>query len=129
MSTEFTDFLIEQMARFGPVSARRMFSAAGLYRDGIIFAIVADDVLYFRVDGDSRGAFEAEGLDSFTYKTSAGDITVMSYMRAPERCLEESDAMTEWCRKAYEAALRVRRVKKSPGKRARRPRKAGPLKP
>ena len=129
MSTEFTDFLIEQMAGFGRVSARRMFGAAGLYRDGIIFAIVADEVLYLRVDGDSRGAFEAEGLDSFTYRTSAGDITVMSYKRAPERCLEDPDEMTDWCRKAYEAALRVRKAKTSPGKRARRPRTARPLKP
>jgi DNA transformation protein len=129
MSTEFTDFLIEQMAGFGPVSAQRMFGAVGLYRDGIIFAIVAGDVLYFRVDGDSRGAFEAEGLDSFTYKTSTGDISVMSYMRAPERCLEEPDEMTEWCRKAFEAALRVRKAKKSPRKSARQRRGAGPLKP
>jgi DNA transformation protein len=108
MSSEFSDFLIEQMAGFGIVSARRMFGAAGLYRDGVMFAIVADDVLYLRVDGTTRGAFEAEGLDSFSYRTKAGRHTIKSYLRAPERCMEDVDEMAAWCRKAYEAALRAK---------------------
>ena len=109
MSSEFSDFLIGQMAGFGPVSARRMFGAAGLYRDGIMFAILADDVLYLRVDEDTRRDFEAEGLESFSYGTKSGRNTIMSYMRAPERCLEDTDEMADWCRKAYEAALRVKK--------------------
>jgi len=120
MSSEFTDFLIEQMAGFGEVSARRMFGAAGLYRDGIMFAILADDVLYFRVDEDTRGDFEAEGLDSFSYKTKAGRNTIMSYMRPPERCMEDVDEMATWCRMAYDAALRAKKPpRKAPAKRAR----------
>jgi len=120
MTTEFSEFLIEQMAGFGAVSARRMFGAAGLYRDGIMFAIVADDVLYFRVDEATRGDFEAEGLTSFSYETKGGRKAVMSYMRAPERCMEDTDEMAEWCRKAYEAALRAKRQPKR-GKRVRSP--------
>ena len=116
MSAEFSDFLIEQMAGFGEIRARRMFGARGLYHDGVMFALVADDVLYFRVDDATRGYFEAEGLDSFSYRTRSGRTTVMSYRRAPERCLEDVDEMTEWCRRAYEAALRV---KEPEGKRAR----------
>lgn len=115
MSADFSDFLIEQMTGFGDVRARRMFGARGLYRDGVMFAIVADDVLYFRVDDATRGYFEAEGLDSFSYRTRSGRNTVMSYRRAPERCLEDVDEMAEWCRRAYEAALRVKMPK---GKRA-----------
>jgi DNA transformation protein len=120
MSSEFSDFLIEQMAGFGAVSARRMFGAAGLYRDSTMFAILADDVLYFRVDENTRGDFEAEGLDSFSYETKAGRNTIMSYMRAPERCMEDVDEMAAWCRKAYEAALRAKKpAKKAPRKRDR----------
>ena len=121
MSAEFTDFLIEQMAGFGAVSARRMFGAAGLYHDGVMFALVADDVLYFRVDDGTRSDFEAEGLDSFSYQTRSGRNAIMSYMRAPERCLEDSDEMTSWCRKAFGAAVRVR---KPAARRARNPGRA-----
>ena len=118
MSSEFSDFLIEQMAGFGAIGARRMFGAAGLYCDGTMFAIVSDDVLYLRVDEGTRGDFEAEGLPSFSYETRAGRNTVMSYMRAPERCLEDSDEMAAWCRKAYEAALRARKpARKARGRR------------
>jgi DNA transformation protein len=109
MSSEFSEFLIEQMSGFGNVSARRMFGAAGLYRDGVMFALVADDVLYFRVDEATRGDFVAEGLDSFSYRSKSGRTAVMAYMRAPERCLEDIDEMAAWCRKAYEAALRAKR--------------------
>jgi DNA transformation protein len=119
MSSEFTDFLIEQMAGFGGVIARRMFGAAGLYRDGVMFALVADDVLYLRVDDAIRSDFEAEGLDSFSYQTRTGRKAVMSYMRAPERCMEDSDEMAEWCRKAYEAALRAGKPARKPRGRAR----------
>lgn len=109
MSSEFSDFLIEQMAGFGAVSARRMFGAVGLYRDGVMFAILADDVLYFRIDETTRGDFEAEGLDSFSYETKAGRHAILSYRRAPERCLEDADEMAAWCRKAHEAALRAKK--------------------
>ena len=51
--------------------------------------VPVDDVLYFRVDDTTRGDFEAEGLASFTYRTKSGDQAVMSYMRAPERCIED----------------------------------------
>jgi DNA transformation protein len=38
--------VLEQMADFGFVTARRMFGGAGIYRDGMMFALIADDVLY-----------------------------------------------------------------------------------
>jgi DNA transformation protein len=107
VSPEFIAFLEEQMAGFGRVSARRMFSGAGLFRDGLMFALVVDDVLYFKADGESRGTFEAEGLDAFSYETRDGRNTIMSFMRAPERCLDDTEEMAAWCRLAYDAALRA----------------------
>ena len=37
-------YLKDQMAPLGPIASRRMFSGAGLYCDGVIFALTTDDV-------------------------------------------------------------------------------------
>ena len=94
-SREFCDFLVEQLNGFGPVELKRMFGGAGLFRDGLMFALVAEDVLFFKVDDENTSQFEAEDLAPFTYTTKKGDGGVMSYRRAPERCLDDPDEMTE----------------------------------
>ncbi|MFN3627801.1 MAG: TfoX/Sxy family protein [Parvibaculum sp.] len=106
VSAEFLEFVTEQMAGFGPVSVRRMFGGAGVFRDGLMFALIADEALYFKADASSESAFKAEGLGPFTYQTRHNPRTVMSYWRAPERCLDDPDEMADLCRKAYAVALK-----------------------
>ncbi len=111
MSAAFTDFLKEQMAGFGPVEVKRMFGGAGIYHDGLMFALVADDVLYLKTGDTTRADFEAEGLGPFIYEAK-GKKMAMSYWQAPERCLEDPTAMAEWCRKAYAVALKAAKAKR-----------------
>jgi DNA transformation protein len=105
-SAELLEFLTEQMAGFGPVSRRRMFSGAGFFRDGLMFALVARDVLYFKADAETASHFDAEGLAAFAYETKKGTHTLTTYRKAPEICLEDPDQMVEWCRLAWGAACR-----------------------
>jgi DNA transformation protein len=107
-SAEYLDFIKEQLSGFGPVTVRRMFGGAGIFRDGLMFALIADEVLYLKADATSRGDFEALSLPPFTYGAK-GKRTVMSYWRAPEACLDDPDEMTEWARKAHAAALRAQK--------------------
>jgi DNA transformation protein len=112
LSPEFRAFLEDQMAEFGKVSIKKMFGGAGVYRDGLMFALVADEVLYFKADAESRGAFDALGLAPFTYEASGGKRTIMSYYRAPEVCMDDPAEMTEWCRQGYAAAVRASKKKR-----------------
>ncbi|MGE4248570.1 MAG: TfoX/Sxy family protein [Parvibaculaceae bacterium] len=114
-SAEYLDFIKEQLSSFGPVTARRMFGGAGVFRDGLMFALIADETLYFKADDASQGEFEARSLPPFTYGTKEGRRTIMSYWRAPEACLDDRDEMTEWARKAYAAALRAQKPAKGRG--------------
>jgi DNA transformation protein len=111
-SREFIEFVSEQMAGFGPVSVRRMFGGAGVYRDGLIFALIVSDVLYLKTDEEARAPFEAEGLGPFTYSTKKGEHKLTSYWRAPSRCFDDPDEMALWCRRAYDVALKVKAGKK-----------------
>lgn len=61
ISDEFVDHVVEQFSGWGEVSVRRMFGGAGLYRDGIMFAVVAEDVAYLKVDDSNRDDFLRAG--------------------------------------------------------------------
>lgn len=65
ISEEFVDYVVEQLAGWGEVSVRRMFGGAGLYREGTMFAVVADDVAYLKVDNTNRDDFVRAGSAPF----------------------------------------------------------------
>ncbi|HZV98655.1 MAG TPA: TfoX/Sxy family protein [Methylophilaceae bacterium] len=111
--SEFVDFLTEVFEHFGPVEARKMFSGYGLYHDGVMFGLIADEVLYLKADAAIARHFEARGLEQFSYKR--GDKVVkMSYYLAPEEIYEDREAAAVWARRSFEAAYRASRNK--PGK-------------
>jgi DNA transformation protein len=115
--SEFVEFVLDQMTSVGRPRARAMFGGYGIYRNDRIFAIVADDRLYFKADPVTRAEFEAKGLRPFTYVTRGKSVT-MQYFEAPPEVFDEPDTMRAWSQKAYEAAVRV--VKTTPSGRARR---------
>ena len=117
-SQEFIAFIKEQMAGFAPVTIRRMFGGAGAFHEGLMFALIVNDALYLKADDETKSAFEAEGLQPFTYDTKNGKRTVMSYWRAPERCHDDHDEMRDWARRAYGVALRA--VKAKPAKKKKK---------
>jgi TfoX N-terminal domain len=69
---EFAGFVVESLRPLGPVSARRMFGGHGIFMDGLMFGLIADAQLYLKVDEGNRAAYEAEGLQPFTYARAGG---------------------------------------------------------
>lgn len=61
---ETVDFILEQMADAGRVSAKKMFGEYGLYRDGKLFALVCDDQLFLKptAAGRAHAVGLAEGV-------------------------------------------------------------------
>jgi len=83
-STDFLEFLQDQLRGLGHITARRMFSGAGLYCDGVIFALILRDTLYFKVDDGNRQAYEAEGLAPFSYEARGRTVQIGAYWQVPE---------------------------------------------
>jgi DNA transformation protein len=117
LASEFQNFLEDLFAPLGGVRFRRMFSGLGIYRDGVMFALVASDVLYLKVDDTTRGAFENEGCVPFRYEARGKSVT-MSYWRLPERLFDEPEEFRDWALAAVRVADRAK-VRTGPaGKRA-----------
>ena len=55
------DYLLDQLAGAGGVSAKKMFGEYGLYCDGKMFAIVADDQLFIKPTQAGREWISAQG--------------------------------------------------------------------
>jgi len=106
-SADFLEFLQDQLRGLGHITTRRMFSGAGLYCDGVIFALVLRDVLYLKVDDGNRASYEAEGLAPFSYQAKGKTVRVGAYWHVPERLLDDPDAMLEWARAALAAGRRA----------------------
>lgn len=109
---EYVEYLEEVFESFGQVNARKMFGGYGIYRDGVMFGLVADDTLYLKADALNSGDFHREGLRQFEYE-KAGKRIRMSYYEAPERIMEDRDQAAQWARRSFEAALRARKSRRT----------------
>lgn len=103
---EFVEFLIEQLAPMGPVSGRAMFGGWGLYFEGRMFCLVADDVAYFKADGENKQIFEIAGCCPFVYE-GKGKSVAMSYYQPPADAVDDSEELCRWARLGVEAAARA----------------------
>ena len=106
-SDGFAEFLRERFAPLGRASLRRMFGKTGVFLDGAMLGMVADNTLYFRVDDGNRALFrEAAASPPLSYEKGGATID-LSFWRAPERLYDEPDEFAAWARAALAAARRV----------------------
>ncbi|MBE0532886.1 MAG: TfoX/Sxy family protein [Rhodospirillales bacterium] len=115
LSPEFRDYVLEMLEPLGGVTARRMFGGAGLYRDGTIFALIADDILYFKVDDANRADYETAGTGPF--RPFEDKPFTMPYWEVPADILEDSQEICAWAAKAWEAGRRAGSAKPKRGHR------------
>ncbi len=119
VSPAFSTHVTDLLKGFGAFGLRRMFGGAGLFRDDLMFGLIADDTLYFKVDDENRPDFEAQGMRPFTYQVkSRNSRSVMAYFQVPPDLLEEPGELVAWAEKAYAAAVRAAKKKPPRKKRA-----------
>ncbi len=107
LNPEFRDHLLDLLAPLGAVTVRAMFGGGGVYLDGTMFGLVADDVLYLKVDDANRGDFEAAGSGPFVYQGKTRPVA-MSYYQVPAEIMDDGETLCRWARRAWEAARRAR---------------------
>ena len=122
VSDDFREFVLEQLAASGSVTSRSMFGGVGLYLDGLFFALIDDDTLYFKVDDSSRARYEQAGSKPFCPFPDRPDQP-MGYWQVPAEVLEDSEELARWAREAMGVALAKRRKhpsrRRAPARRGR----------
>jgi DNA transformation protein len=112
------DHLQDLFAPLGGVSFKRMFSGYGIMKDGMMFALVARDVLYLRADDAAVARHKAEGAPQWTPHMRGKTMTTMPYWRVPERLFDEPDEFADWAREAFAIARRHKAGKAPKAKKA-----------
>ena len=119
VSPEFTAFLQDQFEPFGPVAIRPMFGGAGVFRDNVMFGLIAWETLYLKTGDANRADYEDAGMEPFTYEGKSKPVA-MSYHQVPPDILEDADSLSDWATKAFAVALAAQKAKPPKRKRKRK---------
>jgi len=121
------EFIRDLFAPFGPVTVKRMFGGAGLYSQGLMFALLFDGAIFLKVDETSIPDFEREGSRPFVYTRAKSPGRVgrhsLSFWRLPERLYDDADELALWAARALAIAQRKKFAPRPRSKRKAPPRR------
>ena len=107
---QYLDFLLEWLSPLGEITSRAMFGGHCLYCDGVVFALVARETLYLKVNDATRPRFESLGLQPFSPYEDRSEV--MQYYPPPAEFFEDADIMQDWGRVAVEVGILAKSRKK-----------------
>jgi DNA transformation protein and related proteins len=110
LSKDFRDQMLGRLLPFGPVLSRSMFGGFGFYMEGLMFALIAYDQIYFKVDNGNRQEYIDAEMEPFTYQGKKKPVQ-MSYFRVPSEILNDPIELAEWAGGALDAAKRSKATK------------------
>jgi DNA transformation protein len=87
--------------------ARAMFGGYGLFANETMFALIAYDILYFKVDEQNRADYVNLDMPPFTYMGKHKPIR-MSYYQVPESVFNDLETLAVWVEKAVAAGCRAK---------------------
>ena len=99
VSNEYLQFIMQKLDSLGDVKSRSMFGGYGIFHEGLMFAVIADDTLYFKVNESNRDIYEQDGSKPFPHG--------ISYWEAPAELLEEDSKLCEWANISIKIAHEV----------------------
>jgi DNA transformation protein len=112
----FGDWVREHFSGLSALQIKPMFSGAGVYADGLIFALLDDGVVWMKADDTNAPSLIEAGARQFTFPTKTGETMTMGYWSLPDSALDDPDEAVVWARRSMEVAAR-----KAAAKRPRKP--------
>ncbi|MEO1068774.1 MAG: TfoX/Sxy family protein [Cyanobacteria bacterium J06638_6] len=104
----FKEEVVRHLNQVAPVTARGMFGGYGLYCEGLMFALIAYETLYFKVDTINQERFSAAGMGPFVYDRNGKTMT-MSYYQLPAAVYDDLGELHDWVEASVAAARRAKR--------------------
>lgn len=107
-SPEFVAHVNEQLAPLGTLTNGKFFGGHAFKHQGIQFAMVMGNTLYFCVNEHTRARYVRDGSKPFSYATKKGRVEVRKYFSVPEDLLENQAELLQWAKQAINAAQQPR---------------------
>jgi DNA transformation protein len=107
--------LKELFKPFGEVAVKRMFGGAGVYAEGLCFAIESGGEVFLKADAVAQPELVAAGSSPFIH-FARGKPMPTSFWRLPAIAHEEADELIRWASLGLEAARRAAEAKAKPKK-------------
>lgn len=127
---QYLAYLLEQLAGLSALRANRMFGGVGLYSDGLFFAVIDDDTLYFKTGDSNSEPYRARRMPRFMPFPDRPEA-VLGYHQVPADIIEDAEVLVDWARQSVAVALKARAartVKPRTPARKKTVRKAAPTK-
>lgn len=117
VSNGYRTYIVDQLAAVPSLSTRRMFGGLGLYSGEWFFALIDDDVLFFKVDDANREDYVSRGMKAFMPFPGQPSL---GYFQVPAEVIEEAEELTRWARRSVEVAQRagLRKQRQAPARKA-----------
>lgn len=103
-TSEYLDYVMEKLNPLGQIKSRAMFGGYGIFHEGVMFALIADDTLYFKVNESNRDDYRRAGSQPFPHG--------MSYWEVPAEVLEDNSKLHEWAESSIAIAHDLARKKR-----------------
>ncbi len=114
VTATYRAFILERLQHALPdVRARDMFGGVGIYAATTFFALIGNDVLYFKVDDLTRPDYESRGMRAFRPFGEGGEV--MQYYEVPADVIEDTDALRQWAGSAISVGRRSKQRKTKRG--------------
>lgn len=106
--TSYENYILDLLLPLGGITIRKMFGGLGIYKDGVFFALIANNVLYFKVDKFTQINYTSFSSKPFTY-TRNNKVIALSYWELPINILENQTKLAEYVKNALQAAQRAKK--------------------
>lgn len=92
----FREFVEERLSAAKMIRSRPMFGGVGIYADDLMFAIIDDDRLFFKVDDTNRQDYLDRGMAPWEIANT--------YYEVPCESLDDAEELSVWVDKAMKVA-------------------------
>ena len=100
-----TIHVLDLLAPWQVVDAKRMFGGIGLFAGGTMFAIIIDEILYLKETLDTKGKPVPTDAERHYFEYDRNGKTVaLFYYQVPEQALDDSSMMIELAAESYRSA-------------------------
>jgi DNA transformation protein len=127
LSSGFPDYVQELIAGFGKVEVKRMFGGAALYRNGVGFGILDDDVFFIKADKAFGAELKRRGCKPWVYSIAKdGSVRDIAYWSLPDTAADDGDEAVGLVRRSFEVAKLAAEAKAKKPKKKAVPKKQAP---